>query len=390
MKKTMKKLGLALASMMALGTSMMPLQTAFAQDQEPIKIGANLELSGYGSAYGIPILDNLTLAAEEINEAGGLLGGRMIEIVSYDNTSDKTEATSIATRLSGENISTVIGPATSDMIFASRPSAVQSQIPTMYPVGTSDNLTFDDQGTLLDNIFRLAFTYSFQGQAAARFATDELAATNAVVITDQSNDYSVGLAEPFKAEFEALGGTIVEELSYNGGDQDFMGILTSLTAMDFDVMYIPGFFSEGGIIVRQARESGLMQPILSGHGFASDTLIEIAGANNATDLYITSHFHTTSERPQAQEYVQKFEERYGTKPDTFDALSYDAANLIFQAIEEAGSSEPQAIRDAMENIQFEGVTGQFQYDELHNAVEVAPMLHYINGEVSEVFEVDGN
>lgn len=390
MRKTFKKLGLSLLSMMALGTGLTPVTTTYAQDQDPIRIGANLELSGYGSAYGIPILDNLTLAAEEINEAGGLLGGRMIEIVSYDNTSDKTEATSIATRLAGEDISTVIGPATSDMIFASRPTALQTGLPTMYPVATSDTLTLDEEGSVLDNIFRLAFTFSFQGKAAARFATDNLSATNAVVITDQSNEYSVGLAEPFKAEFEALGGTIVDELSYNGGDQDFMGILTQLTAMDFDIMYIPGFFSEGGIIVRQARESGLMQPILSGHGFASDTLIEIAGANNATDLYITSHFHTTSERPQAQEYVAKFEERFGTKPDTFDALSYDAANLIFQAIEEAGSSDPAAIQEAMENISFEGVTGQFQYDEFHNAVEFAPMLHYVNGEVTEVFEVDGN
>lgn len=387
----LRKIGMTLLSMLTLGTSFSSaMTTANAQDQEPIRIGANLELSGYGSAYGVPIIDNLTLAAEEINEAGGLLGGRMIEIIDYDNTSNKTEATSIATRLAGEDVSAVIGPATSDMIYASRPSAIDSQLPTMYPVGTSDDLTIDDNGDVLSNIFRLAFTYSFQGQAAARFAVDELGATNAAVITDQSNDYSVGLANPFKAEFEALGGTIVDELSYNGGEQDFMGILTSLAAMDFDVLYIPGFFSEGGIIVRQAREMGITQPILSGHGFASDTLIEIAGPQNATELYITSHFHTGSENPGAQEYVAKFEERYGNSPDTFDALSYDAAHLIFQAIEEAGSSDPAAIRDAMEQIQFEGITGAFQYDEYHNAVESAPMLHYIDGEVAEVFEVDGN
>lgn len=387
----LKKLGLTLLSMATLGTALSPaMTTASAQEEDPIRIGANLELSGYGSAYGIPILDNLTLAAEEINETGGLLGGRMIEIVDYDNTSNKTEATSIATRLGGEDISAVIGPATSDMIYASRPTALETLLPTMYPVGTSDDLTLDEDGNVLDTIFRLAFTYSFQGKAAARFAIDELGASNAAVITDQSNDYSVGLAEPFKAEFAAKGGTIVDELSYNGGEQDFTSILTSLAAMDFDVIYIPGFFSEGGIIVRQAREMGLMQPILSGHGFASDTLLEIAGTQNATELYITSHFHTGSENPGAQEYIATFEERYGSKPDTFDALSYDAAHLIFQAIEEAGSDDPAAIREAMENIQFEGITGAFQYDEFHNAVESAPMLHYVNGEVTEVFEVDGN
>ena len=260
----LRKMGLTLLSMLTLGASLTPaMSPANAQEEEPIRIGANLELSGYGSAYGVPIIDNLTLAAEEINEAGGLLGGRMIEIIDYDNTSNKTEATSIATRLAGEDVAAVLGPATSDMIYASRPSAIQSQLPTMYPVGTSDDLTIDENGDVISNIFRLAFTYSFQGKAAARYAMDELGATNAAVITDQSNDYSVGLADPFKAEFEALGGTITEELFYNAGEQDFMGLLTSLAALDFDVLYIPGFFSEGGIIVRQAREMGLMQPILS-------------------------------------------------------------------------------------------------------------------------------
>lgn len=385
-----RKLAYTLLAGLTLGASISSGTAAYAQEQEPIRIGANLELSGYGSAYGVPILDNLTLAAEEINEAGGLLDGRMIEIVEYDNTSNKTEATSIATRLAGEEVSAVLGPATSDMIFASRPTAIDSQLPTLYPVGTSDELTLDENGDVLSNIFRLAFTYSFQGQAAARFAIDELGAQNAAVIIDQSNDYSVGLADPFIAEFEALGGTIVDQQSYTGGDQDFMGILTALSAHDFDVIYLPGFFTEGGIIVRQARELGIMQPILSGHGLASDTLIDIAGPHNATDLYITSMFHTGSEVPGAQEYIAKFQERYGEAPDTFDALSYDAAHLLFEAIEAAGSDDPAAIRDAMEEIQFDGVTGSFQYDEYHNAVDIAPMLHYVNGEVAEIYEVEGN
>ncbi|MGO1559830.1 MAG: ABC transporter substrate-binding protein, partial [Ruoffia tabacinasalis] len=243
----LRKLGLTLLSMLTLGTSLTPaMTTAQAQDQEPIRIGANLELSGVGSAYAVPMMDNLTLAAEEVNEAGGLLGGRMVEIVEYDNTSNKAEATSIATRLASEGVSVVFGPATSDLVYASRPTAVESQLPTMYPVGTADDLALDENGEVISNIFRLAFTYTFQGNAAARFAMDELGATNAVVITDQSKDYSVGLAEPFKAEFENLGGTVVDEVFYNDGEQDFMGLLTSIAALDFDVLYVPAFFSEAG------------------------------------------------------------------------------------------------------------------------------------------------
>ncbi len=388
---TIRKFAYGLLATMTLGTQLLGgAAVVHAQTDDPIRIGANLELSGYGSAYGLPILDNLRMAADEINDAGGLLGGRPIEIVEYDNTSNKTEASAIATRLAGEDIATIIGPASSDIIFASRPTAIESQIPTLYPVGTADELTLDDNGAVLDNIFRLAFTYSFQGKAAARFATEHLGATKAVAIIDQSNDYSVGLGEPFMAEFEALGGTIIDQQFYNSGDQDFMGILTALQAQDFDVIYLPGFFTEGGSIIRQARELGITQPILSGHGLASDTLIEIAGAHNINDLYITSMFHTGSEVAGAQDYIARYTERYGNSPDTFDALSYDAAHLIFAAIEAAGSDEPEAIRLALETIEYQGVTGNFKYDEFHSAVNKAPMLQYENGEVIDVFEVDGN
>ena len=142
--------------------------------------------------------------------------------------------------------------------------------------------------------------------------------------------------------------------------------------------------------MRTSLMMGITQPILSGHGLASDTLIDIAGAHNINDLYITSMFHTGSDTPGAQDYIARFTERYGEAPDTFDALSYDAANLIFAAIEAAGSDEPAAILEALEAIEYQGVTGNFKYDEFHSAVNKAPMLKYQNGEVTEVFEVEGN
>ena len=148
--------------------------------------------------------------------------------------------------------------------------------------------------------------------------------------------------------------------------------------------------TEGGTIIRQARELGITQPILSGHGLASDTLIEIAGAANISNLYITSMFHTGSDNPLAQTYIENFTARYGVAPDTFDALSYDAAHLIFTAIEAAGSDDPEAIRQALETVSYEGVTGFFEYDEFHGAVNTAPMLQYENGEVIKTFEVEGN
>lgn len=359
--------------------------------EEPVKVGANFEQTGYSASYGQAMLEALELAVEQRNAAGGVLGGRQLEIVAYDNQSDKTETASVATRLMDEGVVAILGPGATDLALAQNPIITTGETLAILPAATADHLTRDENGNVLDWLFRVAFTYTYQGKAAARFATDELGAKKAVMVVDQSNDYSVGLADPFKAEFEALGGEVISSESFTGGDSDFMALLTTLLSLDFDVLYLPAFYTEGGLITKQARELGLTQPILSGHGFASSKLVELATPEFANDIYYTSHFYTGSDDPAVQEFVTAFEEKFGKKPDTFAALGYDAANLLFQAIEEAGSTDRQAVRDALENMEsFTGLTGTFSFDDFHNAVKTAPMLHMDGGQVVEVFEVDGN
>lgn len=390
MMKLMKlgKQLLAGASALALLTN--TLVTAQAQD-ETVKVGANFEQTGYSASYGLAMLEALELAVEQRNANGGVLGGRQLEVVSYDNQSDKTETASVATRLMDEGVVAILGPGATDLALAQNPIITTGETLAILPAATADHLTRDEDGNVLDWLFRVAFTYTYQGKAAARFASDQLAAKKAVMVVDQSNDYSVGLADPFKAEFEALGGEVVATESFNGGDSDFMALLTTLQALEFDVLYLPAFYTEGGLITKQARELGLTQPILSGHGFASSKLVELATPDYANDVYYTSHFYTGSEDPAVKQFIADFEAKFGKTPDTFAALGYDAANLLFQAIEDAGSTDRQAVRDALENMEsFSGLTGTFSFDEFHNAVKTAPMLHMNGGEIVEVFEVDGN
>ena len=386
-----KKLGLTLLTATTLFAQTASLSVFAQDDNEPVKIGANMETSGYSASYGQAMLDAIELAAEEVNADGGLLGGRQVEVVHYDNKSDKTETASVATRLVEEGVAALIGPGATDLVLAQNPVAQQSEVSAVIPAATADDLTLDADGNVMEWVFRLAFSYTYQSNAAARFATDELGAQKAVVLVDQSNDYSVGQAEPFKAEWEALGNEVVLEESYTGGDTDFSAVLTTLLATDFDVIYLPAFYTEGGLITKQAREMGITQPILSGHGFASDAYVELAGAENATDVYYTSNFYTGTEEPAGKEFVEAYEAKYGKKPDTFGALGYDGAKLLFQAIEDAGSTDPAAVRDAIENMESftGGVTGEFYIDEDHNAVKPAPMLHLVNGEVINIYEVDG-
>ena len=350
--------------------------------QDTVKIGANYELSGDAASYGTQMLEGLELAVEEVNANGGVLDGQEIEIVSYDNQSDVTESASVAQRLVAEGVVGVVGPATTGNTEAQLPIFTEANIPIVSPSATDDNITFDSAGDVLEYFFRVCFNNSYQGSAGAAFAAEDLSATNALVFVDQSSDYSRGLADNFNAEFESRGGTIVNEDSFTAGDTDFSAILTTAMTQDFDVIYIPAYYTEAGLIIKQAREMGIEQPIIGPDGFSSEVLLDLAGVENANDIYYTDHFSNESEEESVQNFLSAFEEKYGKEGGTWNALGYDAAMLIIDAIERSGSTDPQAITDAIaETTEFAGVTGTFAIDEDHNPVKPAVMIELQEGEI---------
>lgn len=359
-----------------------------AMAQETVKIGANYELSGEAASYGSQMLEGLQLAVEEVNANGGVLDGQEIEIVSYDNQSDVTESASVAQRLVSDGVIGVVGPATTGNTQAQLPIFTEAKIPMVSPSATDDNITFDTAGDVLEYFFRVCFNNSYQGSAGAAFAAENLSATKALVFVDQSSDYSRGLADNFNAEFENRGGTVVKEDSFTAGDTDFSAILTTAMAEEFDVIYIPAYYTEAGLIIKQAREMGIEQPIIGPDGFSSDVLIELAGAENANDVYFTDHFSNASEEESVQNFLTAFEEKFGKEGGTWNALGYDAAMLIIDAIERSGSTDPQAITEAIaETTEFSGVTGTFAIDENHNPVKPAVMIELQNGEIASAENV---
>lgn len=350
--------------------------------QDTVKIGANYELSGDAASYGTQMLEGLELAVEEVNANGGVLDGQEIEIVSYDNQSNVTESASVAQRLVAEGVVGVVGPATTGNTEAQLPIFTEANIPMVSPSATDDDITFDSAGDVLEYFFRVCFNNSYQGSAGATFAAEDLSATNAIVFVDQSSDYSRGLADNFNSEFESSGGTIVNEDSFTAGDTDFSAILTTALTQDFDVIYIPAYYTEAGLIIKQAREMGIEQPIIGPDGFSSEVLLDLAGVENANDIYYTDHFSNESEEESVQDFLTAFEEKYGKEGGTWNALGYDAAMLIIDAIERSGSTDPQAITDAIaDTTEFAGVTGTFAIDENHNPVKPAVMIELQEGEI---------
>lgn len=350
-----------------------------AQNANEIKIGINYELSGGVATYGQSSVDGIELAIEQINAAGGI-NGKTIKAVKYDNKSEPAEATTLASKLmTQDKVVAVLGPATSGSFKAEIPVALKNKIPVASGSATADDVTVDANG-VKEYAFRICFNDSYQGTAMANFALTNLAKKKAVVIMDSSSDYGKGLAENFVKTFKAGGGTIVAQEAYVAGDTDFNAVITKIKGQDFDVIFIPGYYNEAGLIIKQARAQGITVPILGADGFDSPTLLELAGASALNDVYFSNHYSSLDQDPKVQQFIKDFKAKYNKEPDAFNALGYDLANFIADGIKRADKIDGESIKNALAATKdFQGVTGSFSVDENHNPVKAIVVIGLKDG-----------
>lgn len=354
-----------------------------AADGNTVKIGGNFELTGNVATYGTSMNNGAQLAVEQ----KGKLLDKELKYVSYDNKSDKTEVASVAKKLASEKVVGVVGPATTGDASVSIPVNEQAKIPTVFPATTGDGVTLknaEDASSVYEYIYRVCFSDSYQGVVGANFVHKKFGNAKVAILQDTGNDYSKGLADAFEKTYtdSKIGGTVVAREYYQSKDTDFQAVLTTLKSKDFDVLYVPGYYEEVGLIIKQAREMGITQPIVGGDGLSSDKLAALAGSSaNLSNVYYTSHFSTLSDDADVQAFVKAYKEKYGTNPDTFAALSYDATQLLMKAIETAGSTDPQAITKALAATKdFDGVTGTFSMGPDHTPVKSAVVIEFQNGQ----------
>jgi len=356
-------------------------------NQNVIKIGVNYELSGKVATYGQSSVEGIELAIEQINEAGGI-NGKKIQLVKYDNKSEASEATTLATRLmTQDKVVAVLGPATSGAFMATIPVANQNKVPVISGSATANNVTVDDNG-VKEYAFRICFTDSQQGSAAATFALENLSSKKAVIIMDSSSDYAKGLADAFTSTFEAGGGTIVAQEAYMEGDTDFNAVLTSIKGKDFDVIYIPGYYNEAGLIIKQARAQGINVPVVGADGFDSPKLTELAGADALNDVYFTNHYSSVDSSSLVAEFVKAFKAKYNKEPDAFGALGYDLGRFVADALSRAEKADGESLKKAIEATEnFEGVTGNMSVDENHNVVKDIIVIELKDGQQYKTYRV---
>lgn len=356
------------------------------QSGDTIKIGVNMELSGAVAAYGQTEKEGIDLAVAEINADGGILG-KKIELIEKDNKSDNTEAASVASNLTTKSgVVAIVGPATSGATKATLPNITKAQVPAVTPSGTDDAITVQD-GKVQDYVFRACYQDSFQGIALAKYAEDTMKADKVVILGDNSSDYGKGLTKAFKSQYK---GEIVAEENFTSGDKDFQAILTKIKDKDYDAIFIPGYYNEAGLIIKQAREMGIDKPILGADGFSDAKLVEIAGAENTSNIFFTGHFSTKAPATdKVQPFIDSFKEKYGKEPSAFNALAYDAVYMIKQAIEDQKSADSTDIQKGLANLKdFVGVTGNITMDKNHNPEKSTVVLGLTNGKETSATTVN--
>ncbi len=376
-----------------------------AKKEDVVVLGEFGSLTGGTATFGKSTERGIQMALDEINQAGGIQGKQVRIVVEDDQSKPEEAATAVKKLVNQDKVLVVLGEVASSRSLAGAPICQEAKVPMITPASTNPKVT-----QVGDYIFRVCFIDPFQGEVMAKFARNTLKSSKAAILKDIKNDYSVGLAQFFTETFKNLGGQVITEESYSEGDIEFRAQLTSLKAKKPDVIFIPGYYTEVGLIARQARDLGLTIPLIGGDGWDSPRLIEIGGKALENTFY-SNHYTPDDPRPEVQKFLTEYKTRHNEIPDAMAPLGYDAARIAFDALKKSGILDAQSIKESyrqnpqakslMEAINtpqnrervrdaiaqtkdFPGVTGLISIDENRNAKKSAVVLKIEDGKLKYV------
>jgi branched-chain amino acid transport system substrate-binding protein len=340
-----------------------------------LKIGIIAPMTGDVKTFGESTKNGATLAIEQ---AKNMAGNIKIDYVVGDDRNDATEGVNVANKFISQNgVKAIIGSVSSKVSIPISEVANAAKVVMVTGTSTNTKVTVDDKGNVKPYIFRACFIDPFQGAVGAKFALNTLKVKTAAVMYDKANDYTVGLAEQFKLNFEKGGGKVVAMETYGTNDSDFSAILTNIAGLKPDMLYLPDYYNKVSLIAKQAKSKGLNVPMMGGDGWDSSDLDFKTMAGN----YFSNHYSADDPSPAVQNFVKAYGAKYKDKdgkpavPDALAALAYDATNLLLEGVKKAGSTDPEAIRKAMEGLKdVQMVSGKITFDKDHNPVKPATVL----------------
>lgn len=340
-----------------------------------IKIGQFASLTGSEATFGISSDNGIKLAVEEINSSGGILG-KQIQLVTEDNQGKPNETQTVVQKLiNRDKVVGIIGEVASSRSKAAAPLCQQNKIPMISQASTNPEVT-----AIGDYVFRVCFIDPFQATVMSKFALNSMKVKKVALLIDQRNAYSTGLADNFRKTFVEMGGEIVEEQKYSSGDKDFKAQLTAIKYKNPEAIFVPGYYTDVGLIAIQLREIGMTVPLFGGDGWESDKLTEGKAKDALEGCFFSTHISAEDPNPIIQNFIKKYRDKYKIEPDAYSFLGYDAMMLMADAIKRAGSTEGEKIKIELSKTKdFKGVTGNITINDQRNAIKPAVVLEIKGG-----------
>ena len=366
--------GVLAAAMLAMGLTGCGNSSGGSSSSDEILIGAIGPLSGGASSYGQSVKNGAEIYLDKVNANGGI-NGMTVTVKFEDDEADPTKAIRAYDKLVNQDgVQFILGAVTSGSGNAIAPNATADGVPMITPSGTETNLTKNGG----EYVFRTCYIDSLQGEVIAQYSAETLGAKTMAVLYNKDSDYSIGIAEAAKSEFEAAGGEVTHYIAYNDGDSDFSAQLTNIKSANPDVLVLPDYYSVVSIIASQARNIGITSQLMGGDGWDSPELVALGGDAVEGALFV-NHYSPDDEDPAVQEFVQAYTEKFGTAPDAFAALSYSTLQLFEAASTEAGSTDQEAVKNALANISCDTISGNIKFDADRNPQKSVSIIKVENG-----------
>jgi branched-chain amino acid transport system substrate-binding protein len=343
-------------------------------DQPVVEIGVIVAQSGKASDYGQAAIKGAQLAVDEINALGSLMNHRL-QLVIFDNQSTALYARQAAFKAVDHPVAGVVGAIWSTHSLAVAQVLQEHHIPMISPGSTAPEVT--RTGTF---IFRTCYTDDFQGKLMADFAYRSMGYRRAAVLTNISETYSKILARYFATNFVSDGGEVVVEEGYKGSAIDFKDILLPIKTLHPEVIFIPGYSQDSGLIVKQARKLGLNMVFMGGDAW--ETAVADYAGSALEGSYFSTFWHPSVPYPRSHKFIALYRSACGDgEISAYAPMAYDAVLLFADAIRRAKSTNPETIRDALAATRgFPGATGKYTFDDNGNPINKgASILKFDNG-----------
>jgi len=350
------------------------------QKSDTIKVGWFGSLTGDVAVWGQSELNSIKMAFEDYNAKGGIdVGGKKykLEVIGYDDKGDGNEAVNVVKRLTSQDkVAAIIGPNASGEAIPVAPVAEAAKTPVIATVATNPKVTVVD-GRVNPFMFRDCFIDPYQGKVAATYAYQKLGLKTAAIFKNIDDDYSQGLSQFFKENFEKLGGKVVEEVSFRAQDVDFRPQLSKIKAANPQVIFSPNYYKEVALSAKQARDLGIKAIFFGGDGWPSENLIPMAGTA-LEGSYLVNHLDFDD--PSVADFKNAYKAKYNLNAELNAYLAHDAVLMLVDAIQRAKSTDGTKIAKALETCDVQGVTGR---------IKIGATTHNPEGKEAAILKIIG-